>query len=324
GTQLRGSEGLFQCVEQLSGFDLAAGAWEDHVLPRRVRDFAPEQLDQLTFTGRVGWARANREGKSEGPIRSTPIALFVREQMAALRGGAGVVELSLSAQKVHAQLAQRGASFVHDLAKHSGLTTSDVEEALGELAALGLATSDGFSGLRALLATGTRGFQAGRYSLIESGERDLELVARTLLARWGVVFRQLLERESRGVPWSQLLRVFRTLEARGEIRGGRFVSGFSGEQYALPEAVTLLRQLRREAARNELVVISACDPLNLIGLITPGARVAQQASSRIVLRDGLPLAAVVAGQLRELTPLDESELLACEAALRGAAALQVA
>ncbi len=325
GTQLRGSDGLYQCIEQLSGFELAASAWEEHVLPRRVRDFAPEQLDQLSYTGRVAWARANREGKSDGPIRSTPIALFVREQMAALRGAGAAPELSLRARKVQAALGARGACFVHDLAKLSELSVGDVEAALGELAALGLATSDGFAGLRALLASHARGFQAGRYALIDSEpERDLALLARTLLQRWGVLFRQLLERESRGVPWSQLLRVLRTMEARGEIRGGRFVTGFSGEQYALPEAVTLLRQLRREPARDELVAINACDPLNLVGLITPGARIPQQSNSRILLRDGLPVAALVAGQLKELTPVDETERLLFERALRGTAALQVA
>jgi ATP-dependent Lhr-like helicase len=322
GTQLRGVEGLYACVEQLSGFDLAAGAWEEHVLPRRVRDFAPEMLDQLSFSGRVSWARANREGKSEGPIKSTPIALFVREQMAAMRGVAGTPELSLSAQKVLAQLTARGASFVHDIAKHTGL--SDVEGALGELAALGLATSDGFSGLRALLSSNSRGYQAGRYALVDSEPRDLELVARSLLRRWGVVFRQLMERESRSVSWGQLLRVFRELEARGEIRGGRFVSGFSGEQYALPDAVALLRQLRREAPRDEHVVICASDPLNLVGIITPGARIPQVMNTRILLRDGVPMAALIAGQLKPLCELSEADLSRCEATLRGVATLAVA
>ncbi|HEY6878767.1 MAG TPA: helicase-related protein, partial [Polyangiales bacterium] len=323
--QLRGAEGTFACIEQLSGFELAAGAWEEHVLPRRVRDFSPEFLDQLSFTGRVAWARACRVGKSEGPIRSTPIALFVREQMAALRGQGGAPELSLSAQKVMAQLSSRGASFVHDLVKHTGLSASEVEGSLGELAALGVASSDGFAGLRALLSSQeARGYRAGRYALVETGERDLELLARTLLARWGVLFRQLLERESRGVPWGQLVRVLRDLEAQGELRGGRFVTGFSGEQYALPEAVTLLRQLRREGERGELTVISACDPLNLAGVITPGARIPQVANTRILLRDGVPVAAWMAGQFRELCALSEGERTSYERALRGLDTLAVA
>jgi ATP-dependent helicase Lhr and Lhr-like helicase len=327
GTQLHGAEGLFASIEQLSGFDLAAGAWEEHVLPRRVRDFCPALLDQLSFSGRVAWARAaeNREGRAEGPIRSTPIALFVREQLAALRGAlAAPGELSLCAQKVLAHLQARGACFVQDVAKMTALSPIEVDGALAELAAWGLVTSDGFSGLRALLANGPRS-QAGRYALVEgAAARDLELVARTLLKRWGVLFRKLVERESRGVAWGQLVRVLRELEARGELRGGRFVSGFSGEQYALPDSISLLRQLRREARRNELVTICACDPLNLVGLITPGPRIPQVSSSRILLRDGLPVMALVAGQAKPLADLTDSEQLECERVLRGILSLPAA
>ena len=170
-----------------------------------------------------------------------------------------------------------------------------------------------------------QGFEAGRYALIESeigadAVRDLELVARTLLKRWGVVFRALLERECTGIPWRLLLRTLRDLEARGEVRGGRFVTGFSGEQYALPEAVSLLRKLRREPLTGELVVLSASDPLNLVGLITPGARIAQQPAGRILLRDGVPVASLVAGTCRWLDhglfELTEGERDALECTLR--------
>ena len=333
-TRMRGVEGLYAVVEQLSGFELAASAWEDHVLPRRVADFQPAQLDQLSFTGRVAWARAHEahDKRVQGPIRTTPIALFVREQLGGLRAPPGdAPELSLCAQKVQAQLHTRGASFVNDLARATELERAEVEEALGELSAQGLVTSDGFAGLRALLSTSgdskarSRGFEAGRYALIASEvgsevARDLELLARTLLQRWGVVFRRLIERECTGVPWRALLRTLRDLEARGEIRGGRFVAGFSGEQYALPEAVSSLRKLRREPPASELVVLSASDPLNLVGLITPGPRIMQQPAGRILLRDGVPLAALVAGTCRWLDhglfDVPEAELAALERVLR--------
>lgn len=332
--QRRGSEGLFAVVEQLSGFDLAAGAWESDVLPARVADYHPTLLDQLSFSGRVAWARAaeNRDTRAQGPIRTTPIALFVREQLGALRGSGGFsCELSLSAQKVKAQLEARGASFINDLARGTQLDRHEVEEALGELSACGLVTSDGFAGLRALLSLASeqhrhkREAEPGRYALIEreigDTQRDLTLTARTLLRRWGVLFRKLLERECAGVPWGALVRVLRDLEARGEVRGGRFVSGFGGEQYALPDAVSLLRKLRREPAPGELTTLCASDPLNLVGIITPGARVPQQPSTRILLRDGVPVAALDGSGVRWLlaelldTPPAERERL--EAALLG-------
>lgn len=310
--QRRGSEGLFAVVEQLSGFDLAAGAWESDVLPARVADYQPALLDQLSFSGRVAWARAaeSRDKRAEGPIRTTPIALFVREQLGALRGSGGFsCELSLSAQKVKAQLEARGASFVNDLARGTQLARSEVEEALGELSACGLVTSDGFAGLRALLSLASeqhrhkREVEPGRYALIEretgDTQRDLTVTARTLLRRWGVLFRKLLERECAGVSWGALVRVLRDLEARGEVRGGRFVSGFGGEQYALPEAVSLLRKLRREPAPGELITISASDPLNLVGIVTPGARIPQVPSTRIMLRDGVAVAAVSRARAEE-------------------------
>ncbi|MDB4971920.1 MAG: box helicase domain protein [Myxococcaceae bacterium] len=328
--QKRGAEGLYAVIEQLSGFEIAASAWEEHVLPRRVADFQRGLLDQLSFTGRVAWARAAvlRDGRASGPIGTTPIALFVREQLGCLRGPRPEsVELSLSAHKVQAQLRARGASFVSDLARATSLERGEIEDALGELSAQGLVTSDGFLGLRALIMPASeskphgKGFEAGRYALIESEvgatpTRDLELTAQTLLRRWGVLFRRLAERESTGIPWRALVRVLRDLEARGEIRGGRFVSGFSGEQFALPEAVSQLRRLRREPACGELISICASDPLNLVGVITPGPRIPQLPSSRILLRDGLPIAALLGGACRWLVEPLECERAELEGVLR--------
>jgi len=199
---------------------------------------------------------------------------------------------------------------------------------------MGWVTSDSFEGLRALLvpdetrepfaASGPRRRRrsvtsiefAGRWSAIRSpgqnpgDEREvsLEIYARTLLRRYGVVFRRLLEKESLGVTWFETLRIYRRLEAQGDIRGGYFVSGVSGEQFALPEAVGLLRAIRRQRSRNgqeprsELITISAADPLNLVGILAPGPRIAAVTAHRILLRDGTPVAALKADQLIPLEP----------------------
>ena len=322
GEAKRGLEGLYAVVEQLGGLDLAAAAWERDVLPRRIADYDPQLLDMLSFTGRIAWARAAESGdrRVQGPIRTTPIALFPREQLAVLRSAPpDALTLSLSAEKVRAHLAERGASFVADIARERALDRAQVEQALGELAAQGLVTSDGFLGLRALLGelrARSRGAEPGRYALLEAGTIVPELAARCLLRRWGVVFRKLLDRESLPLSWHQLVRALRELEARGEVRGGRFIANFAGEQFALPEVVSRLRRLRREPARGELVSICASDPLNLVGIITPGPRIPQLPSSRILLRDGVPVAALLGGSCRWLADIPEAEQPALELALR--------
>jgi len=137
-----------------------------------------------------------------------------------------------------------------------------------------------------------------------------------LLRRYGVIFRRLLERESLNVSWYELGRVCRRLEARGEIRGGYFVSGVSGEQFALPEAVGLLRSLRKEAQKGELICLSATDPLNLLGILTPGRRIGAIAANRILLRDGLPIAALEGGQIIILEDTPEVHEAAIENSLK--------
>jgi ATP-dependent Lhr-like helicase len=215
----------------------------------------------------------------------------------------------------------------------SGLP-SQLEEALSQLAALGLVTSDSFNGLRALLVpsdkrptfgrnigkrrrkTNLASIEfAGRWSLlrspiasqpsgngVESSERDTAAAkfARVLLHRYGVVFRRLLERESLGASWYELGRIYRRWEARGEIRGGHFVGGISGEQFALPEAIGLLRSIRKAPPKGELITLSAADPLNLQGILTPGPRIAALTANRILFRDGLPIATLEAGEVRKL------------------------
>jgi ATP-dependent Lhr-like helicase len=227
-------------------------------------------------------------------------------------------------------LQQNGASFFLDLVQGSGLLRTQVEEALGELAAWGLITADNFTGLRALITPAQRraGFgrqsrhrrgaatldEAGRWELLrrpplpaEHKTARAEHIAKVLLRRYGVVFRRLLERESNLPPWRELLYIYRRLEARGEVRGGRFVQGFSGEQYALPEAVGTLRDTRKRPARDEYITLSAADPLNLAGILSPGARVPALAGNRILFRDGVPVAALIAGELEPLQALSTED-----------------
>lgn len=202
-------------------------------------------------------------------------------------------------------LRRSGACFFDDIVRDTGLLPTRAQEALGELVSLGLVTADGFTGLRALLAPDPKRQRRGRrsvaaYSMEAAGrwtvlpdapeEHDTESIAWTLLRRWGVVFRRVLDREGDLPPWYALLRVYRRLEAQGLIRGGRFIAGFAGEQYALPEAVTALRKVRRQPKTGELVSISAADPLNLVGILTPGHRIPATPKNRILFRDGVPIA----------------------------------
>jgi ATP-dependent Lhr-like helicase len=230
-------------------------------------------------------------------------------------------------------LRSRGASFTGDLATACGLEETAVRSALGDLVAAGLVASDGFGGLRAIVrASGgrppqtTRHSVAGRWSLLssavagpadtpdarsrEAGVRDaaVELQARTLLKRYGIVFRRLLAREANVAPWRELTRVYRRLEARGEIRGGRFVAGMSGEQFALGGAIERLREVRRTPASGTCLVISAADPLNLAGIVTAGERVRAVAATRIAYRDGVPVAAMEGDYVRPLIPLTDVAL----------------
>jgi ATP-dependent helicase Lhr and Lhr-like helicase len=329
--QLHETEGLAAAVEQLEGFELAATAWEHDVLPARVADYGAEQLDRLCLSGRVAWGRLTAGSKA--PLRTSPISLLLREHLPNWSAASHEGEsLSSEAIAVRDALKKRGASFFHELVGTTGLLPAFVERALAELAGAGVATADSFAGLRALLAPRDkrRGLVegAGRWSLIATqhvipapdevtrgqaaaGTQDasndaerVEHVARTLLKRYGVVFRSMLARETQLPPWRDLVRVYRRLEARGEIRGGRFVAGFGGEQFAAPDAVGRLRAVRKQEKIGEMVVVSAADPLNLVGILTPEARVPAIYTNRVLLRDGLPIAALEAGELRRLVESD--------------------
>ncbi|HEY1628057.1 MAG TPA: DEAD/DEAH box helicase [Streptosporangiaceae bacterium] len=342
GTKREGSRGVQAVVEQLQGFELAAGAWEKYVLPARVTGYQRDWLDGLCLAGDVAWGRLSLRDAEEGassrgmsPSRATPITLTIREDLpwllAVARGdrrpvppGPGRTADVLDA------LAARGALFPPDLAVHTGRLPSEIEEALWEAVARGLVTADGFRALRSLLARrllnatsvaqARRGQRAGlrragqhaaraggRWSLLPSAATgaepdDLaEAVAEQLAARWGVVFRDLLVREpllaQRGgaVPWREVLWAFRRLEARGTIRGGRFVGGFSGEQFAHPDAVDVLRAIRKQPKDGETVRLSAADPLNLAGIVLPGARIPAVLTNAVTYIDGALVEQAVPG-----------------------------
>ncbi|OLC38232.1 MAG: ATP-dependent DNA helicase [Gemmatimonadetes bacterium 13_1_40CM_4_65_7] len=325
GSRAEGPEGLAAVLDVLDGYELAAGAWESEVLPGRLMDYDPLWLDGLCLSGEIAWGRLTATRNAEvamrnrkaGPVRSTPIALFRRDRGEVWRAGLpepdpSALPLSSTAKAMLSAFEQRGALFFGDLVNATGLLRTEVEKGLGELVAWGLVSSDSFAGLRALLVPSDRrrplggGYRrrgriapfgvetAGRWSRTHARppipEEDIaEAIAWQLLRRYGVVFRRLVQRETLLAPWRDILRVYRRLEARGEIRGGRFVGGFSGEQYALPEAIGLLRTTRREGGDGELVAISGADPLNLVGILTPGEAVPAITSNRVLYRDGVPI-----------------------------------
>jgi ATP-dependent Lhr-like helicase len=295
-SKLHGVEGLARLVYQLQGYEVPAAAWESHVLPARLAEYRPGFLDQLCFSGEVAWGRLSK-ATSTRVSRVVPVALFFREDLDWLVALRETVEgkeeaLSRNAQHVRSILDRRGASVLSEIVRYSERTVDEVETALRELVAHGDVTADGFDALRSLMTRERHRASRGRWSLLgrdpQVVEDATERFARQLLARWGVVFRDLLAKESLAPPWRDLLLAYRRLEARGEIRGGRFVSGYLGEQFALPEGVELLRALRREERSGETLEISAADPVNLTGFVLPGERLATLSSQTLRLVDGVP------------------------------------
>jgi len=324
--QVKGPASLSQVLSRLDGFEAPAIAWEKDLLPARVADYDPSWLDGQCLSGAIVWARLSATSSGmRRPIRSSPLSLMARGDDAALRSlvdRSTSAALSANAESVRAVLRERGACFASDLRAMTKLLPAQLEEALAELVSSGLVAADGYAGLRALLSrAGDRRIDSGgRWSLLgdtvgHDRERSIDVLARKLLARYGVVFRKVLDREST-VPWRDLLRAYRRMEARGEVRGGRFVDGFTGEQFALPEAVSALRATRKREPNNEWISISAADPLNLIGIIVPGERVAATSSNRILLRDGLPVAVLEAKHVRFIATLDPADQWQANLALR--------
>jgi ATP-dependent Lhr-like helicase len=267
-------DGTLQVVRQLQGSEFPAAAWESEILPRRVARYQPEYLDQLCLAGEVSWGRLSphpafdrdeedRKGRRVRPTRVAPLAIFLRQDAGWLLStpqASSRESLSQSAREVLSVLETRGASFFADLQHATGRAGSEVEDGLWELVAAGLVTADGFENLRALLdpkrrrsdgtARASRPRHApGRWAMLRhtaaSADGNAEPFARQLLARWGVVFRDAARREPLAPGWRDLLMALRRMESRGEIRGGRFLAAYIGEQFALPEALDLLRTIRR-------------------------------------------------------------------------------
>ncbi len=366
-SKARGEGGLLEVIEQLQGFEAAAAAWESDALPLRVDDYKPSDLDALCLSGEVVWGRFSRRSNGEGAhnraalSRNGPISLGLRDSLpwllrerdtecAAPIGAAG---------DVYYYLSKRGASFLPDVIRGARRLPSDVENALWQLVAMGLVTSDGFAGLRSLVNGAAKHVRQGprfrrrpprrraasRWSLLQAPPADGwdathtnghildqeegsewgaeppddaagyvrsrapdEHRAFQMLRRYGIVFPELLAREPAAPRWRDLVRIYRRAEARGEIRGGRFVTGFVGEQFALPEAVAMIRGTRKAAQDGKLAVISACDPLNLAGILTPGPRVPAVLGNRLIYRDGILIAAAVNGELDIRADVDPSTL----------------
>jgi ATP-dependent Lhr-like helicase len=325
-----GPEGVEAVLARLEGFEAPCAAWESEILPARLARYEPAWLDLQSLTGEYIWGRARPgeqpqgvDGRKPGPVKATPIAFLGRARIdawlacAAPASGPGP-EAALSepdgpaARRVLAHLRARGASFWRDLVWETGLTAAETREGIAELVTLGWITSDGFRGLRALLSGSEKSpglERSGRWSLLRpagnpprvpDAGRAAEELARALLRRYGVLFRKLADRENLAPPWRDLVRALRLLEARGEIRGGRFVEGFYGEQYALPEAVAALRQARNRPRTGAFVTLCAADPANLQGILTPGPRVPATRANRVLFRDGEPVAVLEAGELRVL------------------------
>ncbi len=329
GSRREGRFGVLAVVEQLQGFELATGAWEQSVLAARVEGYRREWLDELCMSGQVSWGRlAVREADPGGqpavpeaasrvgtpPSRATPITLALRDDLPwllrAARGEQSPAEpCSGPTRDVLDALRDHGALFRPDLAAVTGRTPAEVDEALWDAVARGLVTSDGFRAVRSLLRRrapepypaarglrrglrGSTGGASGRWSLLPpplaDADRDelAEAIAQQLAARWGVVLRDVAVRENLAIPWREVLWAFRRLEARGSIRGGRFVLGFSGEQYAHPDALDVLRSVRKLRERGEVTMISAADPLNLTGIVLPGPRVPGIGANTVTYVDG--------------------------------------
>jgi ATP-dependent Lhr-like helicase len=345
-TRLRGRDGVLEVIRQLQGLELPAPAWEQHILPARVKEYDPADLEHVCLAGVVTWGRLRTETNGAEPLsrasnvakkgrrvlapaRNAPLAFLLREELDAFLEASSlrfdqIDTLSAMAVEVARYLDRHGASFLTDIARGTGLLKVKVEEALWQLVAHGIATGDGVAGLRVLLTPDYRRLErrrslriisggrssdrvmpVGRWSLWRdsspdvrlSSEAVLERRARQLLERYGIVFRDLLARETSMPPWRALLGVYRRLEARGEIRGGRFVNGFVGEQFALSEAVDALRATRRNERQQDPVIVAAADPLNLIGIIIPGARISPYSSQAIAYQNGLVIDVGLLGEL---------------------------
>lgn len=313
-TQHRGVDGLARVIGQLQGYETAVGAWEPQVLARRVRGYEPAWLDRLCHQGEVTWLRLcppsleDPDRRLAGATRTTPVSLVLRADLpwllAAHRGEAAPpVPACGAVAEIVEVLAQRGACFASELATATGRVLADVEAALWEGMARGLLASDGFEPVRAVASgrrqaptTTTRRSRirtghglrvtetAGRWSLVPPAATDVdreelaEALADQLLERWGVVFYDLVAAEHPALRWRDLQWALRRMEDRGLVAGGRFVRGFAGEQFALPQAAEALQAIRRSEPSGRTIRLPGTDPLNLTAVVLPGARVPARAT----------------------------------------------
>jgi len=339
-SRVSGPEALPAVLAQLEGFEAPASLWEAELLPARVKDYASSWLDDLCTAGRTMWTRlrplaSGVQGGGRSSLRTTPILLLPRRAAptwSRLASAAADDEaLGGRAQRVFDFLDTHGASFFDEIADGARLLPAELEDALAELVVRGRANCDSYAGLRALLVPAAKrataasrsrrrvalfGIEdAGRWNVIRSPVTDakqsaeaIEHVARTLLRRYGVVCFQLLEREAAWLPpWRELVRVYRRLEARGEIRGGRFIAGATGEQFALPDAIATMRAVRKQPPDDALVCLSASDPANLLGTVLTGPKVPRVAGSRVLYRAGLAVGTCVGGQIELLVTLSPED-----------------
>ena len=330
GTELSGDAGLFEVLEQLQGYEAAAGAWEPDLFSRRLRHYDPSWLDRLCHAGDVAWLRLtprqreDPDGPAAAPSKATPISVVFRADLpwllAAARQAGGPAGPGAGATAEIVEVLQaRGACFATELAAATRRLPEDVQRGLWDGVSRGLVMCDGFAAIRSRMAGSraparSRRFarpgrvggrpgaapvpavtaSAGRWSLVPPAEAGLdreelaEAVAEQLLNRWGVLFRDLAVRDGLRLPWRDLQWALRRLEDRGLVRGGRFVSGFGGEQYALPAATDQLARVRRAPRQGERVTLNATDPLNLVGLVVPGDTIPAVRTNRVVYVDGLP------------------------------------
>ncbi|HRD70195.1 MAG TPA: DEAD/DEAH box helicase [Legionella sp.] len=325
GTQLAGEQGLLAIIEQLQGFELPAKAWESTILPKRLQHYDPQLLDRLCMMGIIGWGRLSSlttesdadsiKIKRSLPTSVAPITFFIRDtsewisRPEEFTSEENLSHLNYKAQSIALYLKEHGASFFNDIVQGVGYLKSEVELGLWELVSSGIATADSFDNLRSLIDPHRRltrkrrritrhQYSTGRWSLLKTNtpqdsNKQIEAACWLLLKRYGVVFRDLMMREKNIPRWRDLLRGFRRLEDRGEIRGGYFVAGFIGEQFALPQAVESLRAIKKNPESTEIINLSATDPLNVVGYITPGARIPALSKGVVLLQNGISLNAEI-------------------------------
>lgn len=308
-TQLNGEQGLMEIIRKLQGFEIPANAWEKNIFSKRMKNYHRDLLDRLCLNGSIGWGRFSAPNKKTNLSSNVPIGFFLSSESEhfcsslSLENQSSEIEtLSPIAKKIYDYLTEKGASFLYQIARGINHLESELEKALWELVAVGAITADSFDNLRALIDPRRRlnkmrshpfiSSRGGRWSLLkrEQENKTTENLCWILLKRYGIVFRDLLAREKNLPPWRDLLMTFRRLENQGKIRGGRFVDGFLGDQFALDYVIDSLRaSIKQEPVEEKIITLSAADPLNLIGIILPGSRVSSLSKTKIALKNGAPI-----------------------------------